>query len=179
MDSDGSRGSVTAFTYSAPASGEHGGGVLPFTKGIGAYVPPPATPDPGWAYTNYTYAENDAGPHAVTSLSNGDSFTYDANGNMTVRVEDGSTYTQVFNAENRLASVEVGGETTSFEYDGAGRLVKETRPDGTSTIYVAGIYEVELDAAQAITKETSYYAVPGARVMRVDDQTTQTVYYAS
>jgi YD repeat-containing protein len=31
----------------------------------------------------YTYGQNGAGPHAVTSLSDGTTFSYDANGNMT------------------------------------------------------------------------------------------------
>jgi hypothetical protein len=39
---------------------------------------------------------------------------------MTQRVEGGQTYTQVFDAENRLISVTVNGQTTQFVYDGNG-----------------------------------------------------------
>ena len=72
----------------------------------------------------------------------------------------------------------------------------KSSPDNTSTIYLsnalkiyfAGIYEVELGASQTVTKETSYYGVPGGRVIMrvlasptvgsgVDDMSVQTVYY--
>jgi YD repeat-containing protein len=36
------------------------------------------------------------------------------------RVEGGLTYTQTFDAENRLVSVTVNGQTTQFVYDGDG-----------------------------------------------------------
>jgi hypothetical protein len=50
----------------------------------------------------------------VASLSSGETYTYDANDNMTQRVENGLTYTQTFNIENQLISVTVGGQTTQF-----------------------------------------------------------------
>ncbi|MBN1310386.1 MAG: hypothetical protein JXB30_03130 [Anaerolineae bacterium] len=44
---------------------------------------------------DYTYGNiDDQLPHAVTARSNGDSFSYDANGNMTSRTQDGVTWTQ-------------------------------------------------------------------------------------
>jgi RHS repeat-associated protein len=49
---------------------------------------------------NYTYAQNNAGPHAVTSIGGGsetDQFQYDANGNQTqaiMQLQDGSTTTR-------------------------------------------------------------------------------------
>ena len=96
--------------------------------------------------------------HAVASLSTGETYTYDANGNMTQRVEGGLTYAQTFDAENRLISVTVSGQTTQFIYDGDGILVKKVKPDHSKTIYpstapqgaaaplragVGGIYEVD------------------------------------
>ncbi len=53
---------------------------------------------------NYAYTDP-AHVHAVTSVSGLGTFAYDANGNMTLRVEDGKTYTQTFDVENRLVSI--------------------------------------------------------------------------
>jgi len=41
----------------------------------------------------------------MTSTSGGGSFSYDGNGNMTSRTENGVTYQQTWDAENRLVSV--------------------------------------------------------------------------
>ena len=131
-----------------------------------------------WKYTNYTYPASGPGavrPHAVTGLSTGESYSYDANGNMTARVEGGSTYTQTFDVENRLSSVTVNAQTTTFVYDADGALIKKIKPDGTSTLYLGG-YEVDLSAGGAVTKKTTYYPAGGA--MRVDIVGgTNTVYY--
>ena len=150
----GTRGSITAFT--------NGVAVLPFTKGPGgAYLP---NPPQGWAYTTYNYS-NSAHKHAVTGLSSGETYSYDANGNMTQRVEGGLTYTQNFNAENQLTSVTVSGQTTSFYYDPDGNLLGKVKPDGSGTLYLGGLYEVDLTSVGVTTKKTSYY--PGG-AMRVD-----------
>ena len=42
-----------------------------------------------------TYTPDTTHKHAVASLSTGETYTYDANGNMTQRVEGGLTYTQM------------------------------------------------------------------------------------
>jgi len=42
---------------------------------------------------------NSAHKHAVTALGTGESYSYDANGNMITRVEGGLTYTQTFDAD--------------------------------------------------------------------------------
>jgi RHS repeat-associated protein/MYXO-CTERM domain-containing protein len=46
-----------------------------------------------------------------------------------------------YDAENRLASRWDGVHTTMYTYDGQGNLVKRWSNDGTSTIYIGGIYE--------------------------------------
>ena len=80
-------------------------------------------------------------------------------------------YTQVFDAENRLVSVTVNSQTTQFLYDGDGNLVKKTKPDGSKTIYVGGVYEVDKTSAGAVTRTVTYY--PAAGAMRIDS----TLYY--
>jgi RHS repeat-associated protein len=143
------------------------------------------TGEVGWLYNNgngRTYADLSSGPatytygdtahdHAVTALSTGETYSYDANGNMTQRVEGGLTYTQTFDAENRLISVAVGGQTTQFIYNGDGNLVKKINPNGSKTLYVGGIYEVDKASGGSVTRTVTYYPVAGA--MRIDN----TLYY--
>jgi YD repeat-containing protein len=63
---------------------------------------------------------------------------------MVKRTEGGVVYDQTFDAENRLASVTTGGQTTTFVYDGDGNLVKKVKGTVT-TVYIGGLYEVELN----------------------------------
>jgi RHS repeat-associated protein len=94
----------------------------------------------------------------VTARSNGDSFSYDANGNMTQRVQDGVTWTQVFDAENRLVSVSDGATTTTYVYDGGGARLKRIVNEGgtiTTTLYV-GNMEIET-VGSTETQRTVYY----------------------
>jgi len=103
-----------------------------------------------------TYAYSDAAhPHGATGK--GDStYTYDANGNMITRVEDGITYAQDWTEENKLKQVrwtEDGGQyTTTYVYDGDGnRLLQiEQTPSGSSsveitTLYIGSVYEKQFD----------------------------------
>jgi RHS repeat-associated protein len=121
------------------------------------------------ALTTYSYDANHK--HAVISLSSGDSYQYDANGNMTQRIEGETTYTQVFDAENRLVSVIADDQTTQFIYNGDGNMVKKINPDGSSTTYIGSVYEVDKDAEDTITGTIPYY--PAAGSMRADG----TLYY--
>jgi RHS repeat-associated protein len=123
-----------------------------------------------FASSNYTYGSS-THDHAVTALSTGETYGYDANGNMTTRTEGGVSYTQTFDAENRLISITAGGLTTQFLYDGDGNLVKKIKTDGSKTIYVGGIYEVDKNSGGTVTGTKTYY--PAAGAMRVGS----TLYY--
>jgi RHS repeat-associated protein/uncharacterized repeat protein (TIGR01451 family) len=120
--------------------------------------------------TAYTYGDA-AHAHAVTSLNTGESYTYDADGNMISRVEGGATYTQTFNGENRLVSVLVqilhqADQTTQFVYDGDGNLIKQINQDGSKTIYIDGFYEADRSSGGSLTNTRVYYPAGGA--MRVN-----------
>jgi YD repeat-containing protein len=60
-----------------------------------------------------------------------------------------------------LVSVTVGGQTTQFIYDGDGNLVKKVKPDGSKTIYVGGVYEVDKTSGGAVTRTLTYYPIAG------------------
>jgi YD repeat-containing protein len=98
--------------------------------------------------------------------ANDNTLAPDASAGLITRVEGGLTYTQAFDAENRLISVTVSGQTTQFIYDGNGNLVKKIKPDGSKTLYpsttpqktaaplragVGGVYEVHKTAGGSMT----------------------------
>jgi hypothetical protein len=77
---------------------------------------------------NVTYSYAGSKPHAMKSTSGGGVFAYDANGNMTSRKTstNATTYTQVWNADNKLSEVKNGGTTLAqFFYDADGARVKK------------------------------------------------------
>ncbi len=65
-------------------------------------------------------------------------------------------------------------QTTQFVYDGDGNLVKKIAPDGKVTVYIGGIYEVELNGT-TVTKTTLYY--PEAGAVRVIQGGNNNLYY--
>jgi YD repeat-containing protein len=76
---------------------------------------------------------------------------------MVIRLKGELTYNQTFAAENRLISVAVSGQTTTFIYDGDGNLVKKINPNGSKTLYVGGIYEVDKASGGSVTRTVTYY----------------------
>ncbi len=92
-------------------------------------------------------------------------YNYDCNGNRLTRVENGVSYAQGWNQENRLQTVTVNGATTTFTYDGDGKLVKKTTPDGM-TYYVNALYELyipqESGGTQAMAMTEPAVSAPAA-----------------
>ena len=107
------------------------------------------TVNDGSGVISYTYSITQ--PHAVTNLSNGDAFVYDANGNMTERTVDGVKYVQDFDVENRLVAVTKGTDVTEFYYDASGQRTMTVKNGGEETTYFpfADYEETVLSAANA------------------------------
>ncbi len=105
--------------------------------------------------TTYTYYANDdpdLGKRGnVATITNAlghvTSITeYNAHGQpLTIVDANGLTTTLAYDARQRLTSRNVGGETTIYDYDGAGQLIKVTLPDGSFLSYT-------YDAAHRLTQ---------------------------
>jgi RHS repeat-associated protein len=93
-------------------------------------------------------------PHAVTHVGGVQRYWYDCNGNMTQRIEGGVTYTQTFDAENRLTEVTTLTGTTRFVYDGDGARVLQILPDNRQVAYIGNLMEVEIAAPPATPTAT-------------------------
>ncbi len=106
---------------------------------------------------SYTYGDA-SHKHAVTSTSNGSSFSYDANGNMITRNVGGATYNLTYDAENHLVGVS-GAATATFVYDGDGNRVKATI-NGTTIVYIGNYVEWN----ETTTSLTKYYYAGATRI---------------
>jgi len=75
----------------------------------------------------YSYGEAGAGPHAITSGTDGSGFDYDLNGNMVSMINDQLEMTNyVYDSENRLREVfKENKRIAAFEYDGDGGRTKK------------------------------------------------------
>jgi len=139
---------------------------------------PQATNPAGWTASTYQYSATI--PHAVTSVAieNGgtNSYEYDLNGNMTCRVENGVSFKQDYNAENRISAIhKMNGDCTTgiateswlYAYDGMGTRVTTAHYTGVTLdsmtlYYMGGMYEV---TGSAVKK---YYSIAGQTVAMND-----------
>jgi RHS repeat-associated protein len=87
----------------------------------------------------YTYYYGNK-PHAVRSTTGliNINLQYDANGNMTERVQGGVTTTVAWNYDNKPTSITKGSTAVSFVYDGNGVRVKKNQ----TVFYFGELYEV-------------------------------------
>lgn len=98
-------------------------------------------------------------PHAVSAMS-ANTYSYDCNGNQSIRHVGGQNYQLGYDAENRLISVTgVDGTTFSaqFTYNADGQRVKSTI-NGETIYFVGGYYEKK---GSEITK---YYISGASRI---------------
>ena len=104
----------------------------------------------------YSYGAN-AGPHAVTGVSGGplgtQSYTYDANGNMT----GGGGRTITWTSFNQVETVVQGSFTSTFSFGANHERVKQVSHLGT-TVYAGGIWERFTDGGGV--QEKNYVMAP-------------------
>ncbi|MEW5986447.1 MAG: RHS repeat-associated core domain-containing protein [Chloroflexota bacterium] len=133
--------------------------------------------------TIYSYVYSVSQRHAVTQLWQGlnqiGTYGYDANGNMTTRNDNEGNFTQVFDVENRLVSVNnnVAEEVTTFTYDASGQRVKTVEPNGTVIHYPFPFHEVENPGQPSEIKRTTYALGGQIIALRVTGGTSPGLYY--
>jgi YD repeat-containing protein len=82
---------------------------------------------------------------------------YDLNGNpLTVIGANGTPSTLAYDARQRLSSRAVGGEVTSYSYDGVGQLTRITLPDGSSMHYSHDQAHRLIAIADSLGNQTRY-----------------------
>jgi RHS repeat-associated protein len=125
-------------------------------------------------YGNASRNVGKAGPHAVLSVDNGGSYTYDSNGNMLT----GGGRTVQYDGFDRPISITMGGVTTTFAYapDGDRYLQRTTGPGGINrTIYYVGKAYERVDWDQKPSEERTY--IGGSVVVEQQDGQARQVNY--
>jgi RHS repeat-associated protein len=114
---------------------------------------------------SYTYGDP-SHAHAVTSLSNGFSYQYDPNGNMTRRNLGSDVFNLAYDPENHLVQVS-GTVTATYGYDGDGKRVLSTEGI-TTTVYLGNYFEMSVSGG--VTNTVKYYYAGTERIaMRQND----------
>jgi RHS repeat-associated protein len=84
--------------------------------------------------------------------------------------------TQQWDGNNRLTQIVSGTQTTQFVYDGNDARVQVTKPDGSKTIYLGALAEIEI-AAGLVTTRSYYYAGNIRVAVRTQVTSTNTLNY--
>ncbi len=107
-----------------------------------------------------TYGENTAGPHAVTSTTAGDTYSYDTDGAVVWRSLAGSPAQHfVYNALGRVRYEANWPEYEFNDYQADGtRIAKATRD--AKIVTIEGLFERRIDKATGQVTDTSYYDGP-------------------
>ena len=106
-----------------------------------------------------TKYDDSSHPYAVTSDGEGNSYTYDANGNM----KTGRGREMEYDAEGRLVSLKkYGVEIQKNMYDHTGHRFFQQKKDGTIIYNINGLYEVVIKAGSRPEHHTRYiYGMEG------------------
>ncbi len=121
--------------------------------------------------------QDDAGPHAVVSTTDGVKrydYAYDDNGNLITKIKNGNTTEFRYSIENRLTDVTRNGQlTTHYEYDGdAGRTKRvDYTQTANNTCFLAG---TEILMADGSAKAIEQIQI-GDRVLSYNETTGETV----
>ena len=130
----------------------------------------PCTFDPGWTlHGGPTFSYDSAGNrrdlggdyswgNRITAF-NGCTYASDFDGNVTSRTCGAQVVTFAWTAENRLASTTVNGQTTTLDYNAAGRLVRKSKAGSVRYfLWDRDNLLAELDSVgPALIAEYSYY----------------------
>ncbi len=132
----------------------------------------------------YTYGQNSAGPHAVTSRTDGattEIYTYDANGNMTAKIKNGVSINYTYDIGNLLTEVKKAGVLIAqYKYDGDGGRTKKVTfengvghgtPSGNNTCFLAGTPVLMADGRTKSIEEIQI----GDAVMSFNERTGEKV----
>jgi len=93
---------------------------------------------------NQNYTSNEI--NQMTSGTNGLTLSYDANGNVTTKIENGITSSYTWNSENQLIQSAVNGPQTmdiTYQYDALGRRISKTVTDAEGSKTTQWIYDGE------------------------------------
>jgi RHS repeat-associated protein len=114
-----------------------------------------------------------ANPHALTQLSNGlstSTFSYDAAGNLTQKLTDGTLTTYSWDYANRLIAIGVNNASTTFGYDAFGNRVLQTTATST-IIYPSKFFTIASSTGSgAKYSTTTEYVFNGDTLLSTVDQ---------
>jgi RHS repeat-associated protein/RPE4 domain-containing protein len=126
----------------------------------------------------YHYGEN-AGPHAVTSITNDNgtqiaNFKYNKNGDQTESTLNGKTKQTTYTSYNKPLQITMGDAQVSFYYNADRARFERVDADKktntvTTTLYLGNYILVNHNQNGTITTEQKYYVSPSALVTLKDD----------